>query len=173
MTTETKIQAKKLAKKLTGKHVLLMICAFFGVIFIVNAIMFYWAFGTFRGEDTKRSYRQGLAYNQTIEKRAAQIASGWHADITINPDHTISLKITNREGAAVRGLSIDGKLKHPAETDLDVPLKFAQAADGGYLARIDKANFGTGSGKQWRILTTTQKSDGTSFKTSNEIWLKQ
>jgi len=170
-------QSKKQAKKLTGKHVLLMICAFFGVIFIVNAIMFYWAFGTFRGEDTERSYRQGLAYNQTIEKRAVQIASGWRADITINPDYTINLRITDHEGETVRGLAVKGLLKHPAETDLDVKLKFAQAADGSYLARLGKAQFGAGDGKQWRILTTareaTQKPGGTSFNTNNEIWLKQ
>ncbi len=169
MTTQRKTQARKL----TGKHVLLMICAFFGVIFVANAIMFYWAFGTFRGEDTKRSYRQGLAYNQTIEKRAAQIASGWTADITINPDNTLGLKITDRDGKTVRALKITGLLKHPAETDLDVELEFAQAADGSYIARLDKAQFGTGRGKQWRILTSAQKPDGTRFNTSNEIWLKQ
>ena len=167
------VQSKKQARELTGKHVLLMVCAFFGVIFVANAIMFYWAFGTFRGEDTKRSYRQGLAYNQTIEKRAAQIAGGWTADITINPDNTLSLKITDRDGKIIGGLKISGRLKHPAETDLDVELKFTQAADGSYVARLDKAQFGAGSGKLWRMLTSAQKPDGTSFNTSNEIWLKQ
>jgi nitrogen fixation protein FixH len=166
MRSEAKPQIK--AKKWTGKHVLFAVIAFFGVIFAVNIAMVTLGIRSFPGEDTKQSYRQGLEYNKTIAAREAQIATGWNADITLQ-DNTITLHISDRTGQTIKGLRVTGVLKHPAETDKDVTLKFAQAASGSYIAPIDKALLG----KQWLLLTSAHQTDGPKFNTRNEIWLKQ
>ena len=44
---------------------------FFGIIFSVNGLFLYKSISSFPGEDIKQSYRQGLAYNETLESRAA------------------------------------------------------------------------------------------------------
>ena len=156
-------------KEWTGKHILAAVVMFFGVIFAANIAMVTLGVKSFPGEDIKQSYRQGLEYNQTIAKRNAQIATGWNADITIRDKNAIVLKLTDKSGAIMRGLRVTGSLKHPAETDKDFTLKFAQAADGTYIASIDKALLG----KQWVLTTSAQQTDGTTFDTRNEIWLKQ
>ncbi len=155
-------------KQWTGKHVLMAVIIFFGVIFVANIAMVTLGVRSFPGEDVKQSYRQGLAYNQNIAARNAQAATGWSADINLGDENSIILTLTDKSGVVIRGLKVTGTLKHLAETDKDSPLKFAQAADGTYIASIDKAL----RGKQWVLITSAQQADGTIFNTRNEIWLK-
>lgn len=155
--------------KWTGKHVLIAMIVFFGVIIVANTFMITLGIKTFPGEDTKQSYRQGLEYDQTIAKRQKQIASGWQAHISITNNGNLVLKITDANGDAVKGLKATGTLKHLAKTDLDHELKFAQSAEGTYIAHVDKTLFG----QEWLLFTSAQKTDGTSFDTRNKIWLKQ
>lgn len=168
MSNEAKTQKQKPQKKWTGKTVWIAIIVFFGVIFAANIAMVTLGVRSFPGEDTKQSYRQGIEFNKTIAERNAQIATGWSADITVG-DLTIILHIADREGQTVKNLRVTGILKHLAETDKDVTLKFAQAANGTYMAPIDNALLG----KQWLLLTSAKQADGTVFDTRNEIWLKQ
>ena len=159
----------KREKKWTGKHVLIAMCTFFGVIFVANYFMVTLGIRSFPGEDTKQSYRQGLEYNKTLAKRAAQHDLGWQADISFADSQHLTLRITNKDGAAVKDLKVTGVLKHLANIDRDVTLKFAQAANGSYIAPIDTALLG----KQWMLSTAATQSGGAvKFETHNEIWLK-
>ena len=166
MSSEAKQKTQK--KQWTGKHVLGAVVVFFGVIFIANIAMVTLGVRSFPGEDTKQSYQQGIEFNQTIAERNTQAALGWSADITVQ-NQTIILHIADREGQTLKSLRVTGVLKHPAETDKDVTLKFAQSSNGTYMTHIDKALLG----KQWLLLTSAQQADGTVFDTRNEIWLKQ
>lgn len=166
---DTEDKAKKHPKKpWTGKHVLFAVVAFFSVIIAVNIAMVTLGVKSYPGEDTKQSYRQGIEYNDAIAERKRQAATGWTADIQIKDKNAVVLKITDRGGIAVRGLRVTGALKHPAKTDRDFILKFAQSADGTYIAPIDTALFG----KQWLLITNAKTRDGIKFDTRNEIWLK-
>jgi len=152
--------------RLTGKHIIVTLLVFFGVIFSVNGLFLYKSITSFPGEDIKQSYRQGLAFNETLENRASQRASGWEADLAID-GADITLSILDTGGIPVRGLSIVGLLKHPTETDLDVPLTFNAQADGSYVAVLGVSVIGK------RFLTTkAQTTDGFVFETKNELWLK-
>ena len=161
-------QEENSGKKWTGWHVFFAVSIFFGVIFAANISMVTLGVKSFPGEDTKQSYRQGIEYNNAIAERKRQAATGWTADIEIKDKSAVILKITDRSGVTIRGLRVTGVFKHPAETDLDYALKFAQAADGTYIAPIDAALFG----KQWLLITSAKTTDGTKFDTRNEIWLK-
>jgi len=163
-----KDDAKNQAKQWTGKHVAWAVVVFFGVIFAANIAMVTLGVRSFPGEDTKQSYQQGIEFNKTIAERNAQSALGWSADITVQ-ENTIALHLKDRASQTIKGLRVTGVLKHPAETDKDIALKFAEAANGSYIAPIDKALLG----KQWLLLTSAQQADGTKFDTRNEIWLKQ
>ena len=167
MTSKTK------QREFTGKHMLMGLIAFFGVIVAVNAYMMYQAVVTFRGEDIKQSDRQGLDYNKTLEKRLQQFSRGWSADIKISQDHTLTLRIVDQNALAIRGLEIEGLLKHPVETDLDIPLVFTpDAQTGSYIAALPT----DAKGKRW-VQTKARyasEADGKDalFETKNEIWLK-
>ncbi|MEZ5776152.1 MAG: FixH family protein [Hyphomicrobiaceae bacterium] len=62
---------------LTGRHVLMMLIAFFGVIFAVNGVFLYAAISTFDGTDTSSAYQKGIDYNTTIAESEEQARRGW------------------------------------------------------------------------------------------------
>ncbi len=167
------INKKVKSKEFTGRHMLVLMVTFFGVILAVNIYMMFEAVTTFRGEDIKQSYRQGLDYNQTLEKRSIQNSRGWSADIIINQDHTLVLHIIDQNDFVIRGLEIEGVLKHPVETDLDIPLIFkADANTGSYIATLPTDI----KGKRWMKTKASYANSGDGedvvFETKNEIWLK-
>jgi nitrogen fixation protein FixH len=150
---------------MTGRHVFFIVAGFFLVVIAVNAVMITQAIRTFRGEDIKQSYRQGLEYNDTLAKRASQKQSGWVAEIFLDDNHKLTLTLKDASGSIIRGLDVSGIVKHPIETDLDLPVQFKQNEHGEYIAQIN------GSGKRW-LETKAVDSNGFVFETRNEIWLK-
>lgn len=130
-------QAKQ--KELTGRHVLLMLLAFFGVMLAVNAYFTVAAVKTFRGEDVKRSYRQGLDYNQTLQQRAQQSELGWEvaANTNVLADGTVDiiLDFKNIDNRGIGSLVITGQLSHRVDSRFDQNITFQPIGGGRYKAR--------------------------------------
>ncbi len=118
---------------LKGWHVLAGLVGFFCVIAAVNTVFIVLAVTTFSGEDARRSYMQGLAYNDVLEARRLQSELGWGAAVNINAGQ-ILLAVTDASGAPVRGLDLDARLRHPADTSLDRELAFTEVRPGVYAA---------------------------------------
>ncbi len=125
--------------RLTGRHVLIMVCLFFGVMIFANVIFIRAAVRTFPGVSEEKSYIQGLHYNEALAKRAEQSLLGWTAEIVQmerNADTgNIAVRLTKDE-AALSGLSVTGVLKRPATDDADQPLLFIAQVDGVYKAEV-------------------------------------
>ena len=85
-----------IGKELKGWHVLLIMLGFFGVMFAVNGVFLYHAITSFPGEDVKKSYVQGLNYNQTLSARASQADLGWRAEAGLR-DGTIAFRLFDAE----------------------------------------------------------------------------
>ena len=68
-------------KRLTGRHVAIMLAAFFGLMFAVNGVFVYFALGSFSGVSEKDAYKRGLSYNQEIDHHTRQLARNWHSEI--------------------------------------------------------------------------------------------
>jgi nitrogen fixation protein FixH len=161
---------KRQGRELTGKHVLAMLIAFFGVIIAVNGYFLYAAVTTFRGEDIKQSYRQGLKYNETLAERAAGRALGWNASANLiegeNGAAQVIIEMKDASGAPLTGLTITGRLRHPADTGLDKPLIFETLDDGRYVAQALDVN-----GK-WQLNATASNGGEASFKMQQDIWIR-
>ena len=124
-------------RELTGRHVLIIMLVFFGVIIGASIWFTTMAVQSFRGEDVEKSYRQGLDYNETLAERAAQNELGWSARVNLvggMDDRTLIVQIAADE-RPIYGLSFTGKLRHPVDTDLDRTITFQPAANG--TARAD------------------------------------
>ena len=70
------------ANEIRGRHVLIGMIAFFGLIFLANGIFLYYALTTFGGGDTGSPYRSGLHYNETLAEAARAAERGWKAELT-------------------------------------------------------------------------------------------
>lgn len=144
-------------RELTGKHVLAMLVVFFGIIITVSIVFTTLAVKSFRGEDIKQSYRQGIEYNETLAERAVQSDLGWRAAINVTgtiDDRRLIVKVTGPDDRGLTDLIITGRLRHPADQTLDRPLAFTVGADG--LARADLS----GLYGQWSVQAQATNADG-------------
>lgn len=153
-------------KQLTGKHVLIMLLAFFGVMIAVNIYFTVVAVKSFRGEDVPRSYRQGLEYNQTLAARGLQKDAGWTGHVNVTQAQgvpTLILQIKDKQGFGISGLELAAKLRHPVDTDRDQPIVFSDIGDGRYRAMPGALE------GHWTIEVETMQ-DGFPFKMRHELW---
>lgn len=145
-----------------GWHVLAVMIAFFGVIIAVNTVFITFAVKSFPGEETRRSYVQGLEYNAVIEARQAQAELGWTATANLTPDRAL-IEVRDSEGIAVTGLRLVGSLQHPANMALDRDLVFTEVREGVYSAGAEGLSAG-----RW-TLTASAEGD-TPFALETQLW---
>jgi nitrogen fixation protein FixH len=122
------------AFRLTGWHVLAMVCAFFGVVIAVDVGMAVMAYRTFSGEVAADPYDAGLLYNRTLAERSAQAALGWTAEVALIRGD-LRVTVTDRAGQPVEGLKVTAVLERPATEAGRETLAFTPGAPGVYDAK--------------------------------------
>ena len=155
--------------ELKGWHVLAMMLAFFGVTIAVNVAFTVYAVGTFSGEDVSKPYLQGLAYNRTLEARAAQAALGWSATIDAvreNGGVSVSARIADRDGQAKSALTVEALLRRPTDARLDRTIELTAIGDGTYRAVTAEL-----PGGAWDVVVRARKGD-VLFEATRRVVLK-
>lgn len=156
-------------KPLTGWHVLWMLVAFFGVTFAVNAFFTVKAVQSFRGEDVKGSYRQGLEYNQTIAARDTQAALGWQAKTNIIAGtagaKTLIVKLENKDGMGIADAALSAVLRHPTDLSEDRVLEFSETTPGRYIVPLG------GVVGQWDLRAEATRGEAR-FKFEQSLWVE-
>ena len=150
-----------------GWHVLAMLLAFFGAIIAVNVGFAIVAVRSFPGEDVRRSYLQGLRYNDTLAERRAQAALGWRASATLKERARLVLvevSLTARDGRPLTALTLNGALQRPTDARLDRELAFEQKAPGHYVARVDDLPPGA-----WRLRARAEDAQGDGLDFESEL----
>jgi nitrogen fixation protein FixH len=121
--------------RLTGWHVLAIVCTFFGIVIAVDVAMAMMAYRTFSGEVATDPYDAGLLFNRTLAERSAQAALGWTADIDMIKGGDLRVTVKGRDGAPIDGLKVSAVLERPATEAGRESLAFARSAPGVYDAR--------------------------------------
>jgi nitrogen fixation protein FixH len=147
---------------LKGWHVLVAMVMFFGIIFAVNTVFITTALNTFPGEETRRSYVQGLEYNQVIEARRAQAELGWSASANLAEERVL-IEVRDADGAPVTGLRLIGELQHPANMSADRDLVLTEVRDGVYAA-------GAGDLPDGRWTLAARAEGETPFELETQLW---
>ena len=123
-----------------GRHVLLGLIAFFGIIIIANAVFLYFAVSTFSGGDASNAYRKGLRYNETLEAEKRQEERGWRTELAYDDRAgRLTLKVLDQAAAPITGLHVGAKLERPATDREDRRVTLEEAGEGVYAATIDLA----------------------------------
>lgn len=123
------------AKELTGRHVLLMLIAFFGFVMLVNFFMMKAAISTFGGVDTKSSYEAGRLFEGEVAKAVAQSARDWQVTETLTPSgnlQMVAIDLKDAKGAPVTGVDVKATLAHPVDERNDVTVALAETGPGAY-----------------------------------------
>lgn len=142
-------------RELTGKHVLAISVAFFGVIIAVNVTMAFKAVGTFPGLEVENSY----VASQTWDKEmAAQKALGWSlAEDYDEAAQELRLTFTDSTGAPVQLAGLKVLVGRPTEAADDKFPDFVREA-GVYSARLPLQ-----PGK-WMLHVEATAPDGTLYR---------
>ena len=148
-------------KPLTGKKVLLIAVAAFGVVLAANLAMLFAATSTFPGLVVKNSYVASQNWNARTE---AQRALGWKAAASYG-EGTLRVAMTGRDGAPVRGLRVMAVVGRPASARDDVRLELTEGARG-YTAPLVLAP------GMWRVMITGTDDEGGSFEAAAQFYIR-
>lgn len=158
----------KRSGEIKGWHVLAALLSAFGVVIAVNVGFAVVAVSTFPGEDVRRSYLQGVHYNDTLAERRTQADLGWAASadlVIVEGQRAVVVDLSDREGRALSGASLHGDLQWPTDAARDRALVFEAAGDGRYIARMSDLPPG-----RWRLRGRAQRNgDALDFE-AELIW---
>lgn len=133
----------------TGRKMLMVMLAFFGVIIAVNMTMAYFAVSNFRGAIVDSGFVASQDFAETRAAAEAQSARGWSVEVSA-AGATPLVALTGPDGAPLRGLSLRGAALRPLGEKTDVALSFTETAPGLYAA-AERLSPG-----QWRIAVTAE-----------------
>ena len=123
--------------RLTGWHVLLMLVAFFGVVFTVNGIFIYYSQVSWTGLLPGNGYEASLKYNKEAAKARAILAKGWQTKVLVPKDGRIIVELQDGKGEPVTGLVAKGRAMRAVGVRGDRDIVLQERGIGRYALRGD------------------------------------
>lgn len=161
--------------KIKGKHVLLTLLVFFGIVIAVNVTFITLALESWTGLTTHKSYQEGLTYNAAIRDAEAQRARGWQVEVAFERDQTppgiitmsVSARLADSAGTALMPTSITLAFRHPINETYDQRVTLSETADGHYVGQATLPTNGN-----WDTRLTAHMADGTPFRQDGTLWIE-
>jgi|TARA_Y100001960_G_scaffold132802_1_gene140995 nitrogen fixation protein FixH len=149
------------------KLVILWICSFFGVIFMMNAYMITQASTTFNGVVAKKSYQQGIDYNQTLAAKKQIVEEGLYQDLALDLNkQTLNIELVlshkNKDYKMPENVVLD--FWRPTNEGQD--FKVSLYAKKGYAAVVDFKDNQLGV---WNITYKLSTLDGKQVEFANRV----
>lgn len=153
-------------RPLTGRSVLIMLLAFFGVMLAVNFYMARAAIGTHPGLDHRNAYEAGVAYNKEIEAAKAQNALGWSVGLSRAKKGAateVIASVKDKAGQPVTGLEAALHFDHPSSSRLDKDVAAPAIADGTYAGAAELTP------GHWQVKVEFKRNGETVFRSKNTL----
>jgi nitrogen fixation protein FixH len=156
--------------KVTGRHVLIGMLVFFGIVLVANGAFIFLALDSWTGLSTEDAYRKGVAYNETLDAAEAQKALGWRADLAFEAEDgggLLQVAFEDARGDPVAGLTVTAAIRRPTHEGFDREVTLEPFDAGRYAARIELPLSG-----QWDVSLIARARDGARYEIEERIWLK-
>ncbi len=155
---------EKPVREITGRHVLAMFIAFFGVIIAVNVGLAWKAISTFPGLEVANSYVASQTFNAEM---AAQKALGWTLAPAYDPEHgALNLAFTDKAGLPVAVSALQVLVGRTTEAADDVRPEFVLTGS----VYVAEARLGPG---KWMMAVTAHSADGTLFRQRIDLTVRR
>lgn len=159
MTTETG------GSQFTGKHMLMVLVAFFGTIITVNLVMAYYANSTWSGLVVKNSYVASQNFNDQQSEAKAHAALGWFPKVGYE-NGEIRFTLKNASGNPVETSAVKVKLLRPANEGQDQILELTNRGEGLHAAAAQLAD------GQWVVEVLAEAGLDTPYRHATRIVIK-
>jgi nitrogen fixation protein FixH len=162
-------QQQKPKKELTGKHVLMWVLGFFGVMFIANGFFVYYANVSWPGVEVESSYKEGQVYDQKLADAREQQERAWKMDAQLKRsagDVLLVIEAKDKLGNALSGLLIKAEVGRPITEVQDHKLDLTEKGDGIYMASLGSLDPG-----RWRVKLEAFEKDVLKFKSVGQTTL--
>ena len=157
-------------RRLTGRKVLAMLIAFFGIVIGVNVTMTKLAIKTLPGTDVDSAYTASLGYEKEILAARDQSARNWKVDAHIERlaggAALLQVEARDRDGRPVTGLKFQGRFERPTDKRADLAIALAEVGIGIYRGRLDAVAPG-----QWDLVLEGDNASGRMFLSKNRVLL--
>lgn len=117
--------------RFTGRHITVILVAFFGVVIAVNVLMARLATSTFGGVTVENSYVASQHFNRWLDEADAERALGWKATAVRAPDGRLVVQLT---GVPAGTATVTAVARHPLGRLPDQALQFAATGGGSFLS---------------------------------------
>jgi nitrogen fixation protein FixH len=157
-------------KPLTGRMVLFMLVAFFGVVIGVNMIMMRLAIQTLPGTEVDSAYSASLAYEKEIVAAHDQDARNWKVNAHIQRGSdggaTVQVEARDNSGVPMSGLKFQGRFERPTDRRADQPVVLAEMGIGIYRGTAPLIGPG-----QWDLVLEAVEAGRRMFLSKNRVLL--
>jgi nitrogen fixation protein FixH len=157
-------------KPLTGRMVLAMLIAFFGIVIGVNGYMAKVAISTLPGTDVDSAYSASLGYEKEIAAAHAQEARRWQVAAHVERDKDggaiVQVDARDNNGKPVSGLTFQGRLERPADKRADLSVELAEVGIGIY-----RGTAATVAPGQWDLVLEGDARGERMFLSKNRVLL--
>ncbi len=121
-----------------SRYIPWLFVAGFAIVIAVNAVMVWFAVGSFSGLYTDRAREIGLHYNQVIAEQRARDALGWKVSTNWRADvGRIELSIAGPDGQPLSGAHLRIELVRPAEKRPPLPVAMDAVGIGEFAGYVD------------------------------------
>jgi nitrogen fixation protein FixH len=149
-------------RQFTGRHMLMVVFGFFGVVIAANMTLAYSALHSWTGLTVKNSYVASQNFNKRAEAARLQAASGLSGTVAVK-EGIVAFRLADRSGRPVRAQTVGavaGRTTHEGE---DRALEMLSDGNGGYAAREPLA------GGLWRVEITVDLGGGESWRMAERV----
>ena len=157
-------------RPITGRMVLFMMVAFFGVVIGVNLIMMRLAIQTLPGTEVDSAYSASLAYEKEIATARAQSARNWKVDAHVERSGqggaTLQVEARDNDGRPMSGLTFHGRFERPTDRRADLPVALAEVGIGIYRGSAETIAPG-----QWDLVLEGVAAGQRLFLSKNRVLL--
>ena len=157
-------------RPLTGRKVLFMLIAFFGVVIAVNLVMMRLAIRTLPGTEVDSAYSASLAYEKQILAARDQNERKWKIDAHVERSGqggaTLHVEARDHDGRPMAGLTFQGRFERPTDRRADLPVALAEVGSGIYRGSAPMIAPG-----QWDLVLEAAAAGQRMFLSKNRVLL--
>lgn len=122
-------------RQFTGRHMLLIMVAFFGVIIAVNVTMAMFASRSWTGLVVGNTYVASQEFNERTERGRRQQALGWQTNLNLEAGK-LSYSLVDQGGSPIRLDRVEVLLHRPVSGLQDTDLILQPGSNGSYTTDI-------------------------------------